>query len=132
MKVVGNKMIYNKSGYKLDLCYINKNVIAMSFPASGLETFYRNNIQVYLFYLLLLVSLPKRRNSDRNFCLIPKTLRFISGVLCAMQVIFFEHFKVSKNHNKNFIQYFIICTHEKGFSGILGDIKLLKTIKSRR
>ena len=26
MKVVGNKMTYNKSGYKLDLCYINKKV----------------------------------------------------------------------------------------------------------
>jgi len=46
LQVVGNKKGYKKFGYNLDLCYITKNVIAMSFPASGLEKLYRNKIDV--------------------------------------------------------------------------------------
>lgn len=33
-----------KDEFDLDITYITKRVLAMSFPASGFETMYRNNI----------------------------------------------------------------------------------------
>jgi phosphatidylinositol-3,4,5-trisphosphate 3-phosphatase/dual-specificity protein phosphatase PTEN len=44
-KIVSGKRIrYDKEGYNLDITYITPRILAMSFPASGLETMYRNNI----------------------------------------------------------------------------------------
>lgn len=49
--VGGNKRRYQKDGYDLDLCYITKRVISMSYPSSGLEASYRNKIQVVAKFL---------------------------------------------------------------------------------
>lgn len=52
LTVGGNKRRYQKDGYDLDLCYITKRMIAMSFPSSGLDGLYRNRIEVKFLLLL--------------------------------------------------------------------------------
>jgi phosphatidylinositol-3,4,5-trisphosphate 3-phosphatase/dual-specificity protein phosphatase PTEN len=48
--VSGKKQRYKDPHYNLDLTYITSRIIVMSYPASGLETLYRNPIkQVALF-----------------------------------------------------------------------------------
>lgn len=42
--VSGPKNRYREFGYNLDLTYITDRVIAMAFPASGLEKLYRNSV----------------------------------------------------------------------------------------
>ena len=42
--VSGTRKRYKKNGYDLDLTYITERLIAMSFPASGIESTYRNHI----------------------------------------------------------------------------------------
>jgi len=42
--VSGPKNRFKQDGYNLDLTYITTRIIAMSFPASGIESIYRNNI----------------------------------------------------------------------------------------
>lgn len=43
-KVSGKKKRLIKEGFNLDLTYITKRIIAMSFPGEGFEGFYRNPI----------------------------------------------------------------------------------------
>lgn len=47
--VSGSRKRYEKNGYDLDLTYITERIIAMSFPASGFESTYRNNIKSVFF-----------------------------------------------------------------------------------
>jgi hypothetical protein len=42
--VGGPKNRYKEFGYNLDLTYITARVIAMAFPASGIEKLYRNSV----------------------------------------------------------------------------------------
>lgn len=44
-KISGDKKRYIDNDYDLDLSYLTPRLIAMSFPASGIETLYRNNIK---------------------------------------------------------------------------------------
>jgi PTEN phosphatase family protein len=56
LTVGGNKRRYQKDGFDLDLCYITKRMIAMSFPSSGIDGLFRNKIEVnfkqFFAYLL--------------------------------------------------------------------------------
>ena len=43
--VSGKKNRYKENGFNLDLTYVCNRIIGMSFPASGIEKTYRNDIQ---------------------------------------------------------------------------------------
>ncbi len=45
------KRRYTDSNFNLDLSYITPRVIAMAYPASGMESNYRNNIKDVSFVL---------------------------------------------------------------------------------
>ena len=49
--VSGKKQRLKESKYNLDLTYICPRIIAMSYPGSGLEITFRNNINDVLFDL---------------------------------------------------------------------------------
>ena len=42
--VSGKRNRFKDESYNLDITYVTKRVLGMSFPASGVETMYRNNI----------------------------------------------------------------------------------------
>ena len=42
--VSGKRNRFQDEKYNLDITYITNRVLAMSFPASGVEQYYRNNI----------------------------------------------------------------------------------------
>ncbi|XP_054983129.1 phosphatidylinositol 3,4,5-trisphosphate 3-phosphatase TPTE2-like [Sorex araneus] len=49
--VSGNKRRYTKDGFDLDLTYVTDRVIAMSFPSSGKQSFYRNPMKEVVRFL---------------------------------------------------------------------------------
>jgi len=42
--VGGPKNRFKEHGYNLDLTYITERIVAMAFPASGIEKLYRNSV----------------------------------------------------------------------------------------
>ena len=50
-KVSGKRNRYHDTGYNLDVTYITDRILAMSFPASGMEQCYRNNITTVASFL---------------------------------------------------------------------------------
>jgi phosphatidylinositol-3,4,5-trisphosphate 3-phosphatase and dual-specificity protein phosphatase PTEN len=42
--VSGKRNRFKDEDYNLDITYVTKRVLGMSFPASGVESMYRNNI----------------------------------------------------------------------------------------
>ena len=43
-KVSGRKSRFKENGFNLDLTYVCPRIVAMAYPASGIESTYRNNI----------------------------------------------------------------------------------------
>lgn len=51
--VSGKRNRLKQSKYDLDITYVTKRVCGMSFPASGFEQMYRNNINdVYMVFII--------------------------------------------------------------------------------
>ena len=50
ISVNGKKKRYIDETYNLDLSYITPRVIAMAYPASGLDTIYRNDIKKVILF----------------------------------------------------------------------------------
>ena len=53
--VSGNRRRLIEGEYSLDLSYITPNIIAMSYPSSGFESIYRNDIQSVSVHILTLI-----------------------------------------------------------------------------
>jgi phosphatidylinositol-3,4,5-trisphosphate 3-phosphatase/dual-specificity protein phosphatase PTEN len=49
--VSGKKKRYIDENYNLDLSYITPRIIAMAYPASGLQSVYRNDIKTVDFHV---------------------------------------------------------------------------------
>ncbi len=52
--VSGKRNRFKDKNYNLDITYITHRVMAMSFPASGMEQMYRNNINDVTFEVISL------------------------------------------------------------------------------
>ena len=50
--ISGKKKRFKSNHYNLDLTYITSRIIAMSYPASGLESIYRNPINSVSNFLM--------------------------------------------------------------------------------
>ncbi|KAM4876378.1 phosphatidylinositol 3,4,5-trisphosphate 3-phosphatase TPTE2-like [Thomomys bottae] len=82
--VSGNKRRYAKDGFDLDLTYITDRLVAMSFPSSGIHTFYRNPMQDSIDYF-------GEHRTDRNV-----SSQF-QGVETPSQSRYVRYFDILKN-----------------------------------
>jgi phosphatidylinositol-3,4,5-trisphosphate 3-phosphatase and dual-specificity protein phosphatase PTEN len=69
--VSGKRNRFKDDTYNLDITYVTKRVLGMSFPASGVETMYRNNINdvIYTKYwnrLLQIINFLREKH-NRNY-----------------------------------------------------------------
>jgi phosphatidylinositol-3,4,5-trisphosphate 3-phosphatase/dual-specificity protein phosphatase PTEN len=55
--VSGKRRRFQDDNYNLDITYITGRVLAMSFPAQGIEKFYRNSIENVNFYTSIKMAL---------------------------------------------------------------------------
>ena len=60
--VSGPKNRFKENGYNLDLTYICNRLIAMAFPASGMEKIYRNSIEDVINILTYNKKKRKKKN----------------------------------------------------------------------
>ncbi|XP_015416865.1 PREDICTED: phosphatidylinositol 3,4,5-trisphosphate 3-phosphatase TPTE2 [Myotis davidii] len=79
--VSGNKRRYKKDGFDLDLTYVTERIIAMSFPSSGKESFYRNPIQEVVRFLD-----TKHRNHYQVYNLCRRTGTMACACLIACEI----------------------------------------------
>jgi hypothetical protein len=62
--VAGPKIRTKENGFDLDLTYVTDRVIAMAFPAEGLEKLYRNSINDVSVIKLRFLSILHRNIAD--------------------------------------------------------------------
>ena len=72
--VSGTRIRLKKGDFNLDLTYITQRIIAMSFPSSGFESFYRNPIEDVVNFLnlnhpdhYLIINLSNRKYDYLKF-----------------------------------------------------------------
>ena len=124
--VAGNKVLYKEDGYSLDLTYITPRVIAMAYPAEGLEKLYRNSIDAVAEFL--------NKNHLGNYQIINVSGRKIDEEkLCNIHSYYWEDHKTPEIQTlflicENMMNYLsesdkrvsvVHCNHGKGRTGTL-------------
>lgn len=60
--VSGNRRRFTEDNVNLDLTYITPNIIAMSYPSSGMESLYRNPIEKVTYKRLHIICKYRSRH----------------------------------------------------------------------